>query len=235
MKIKYIAPILLVGGLIAASGCADRSAKQREIEKRVAWEESLLDSLASTRAELDSTRKYASALRGKVASLLDRFRSVENPREVEKYYLPEVKGFSYPLTSTGLAARLTASEQMEIVAAHVGSPFNAIRIEAPGGISVETPTVAHDQALNYRSGGMTTVAFSGKEIDSLAYKLTGIESPVTVVYLENGKQMGRVSLPSPQIEALRLASELASTHRSALLAERRMQILTRKMQLLENR
>lgn len=235
MKIKYIAPIFLFGGLIVASGCADRSAKQREIERRAAWEESLIDSLASARAELDSTRNNVTALRDRVASILDRFRCVENPREVEKYYIPEVKGFSYPLSATGLAARLTASEQMEIVAAHVGAPFNAIRIEAPGGISVKTPTVAHDQALNYRSGGMTTVAFSGKEVDSLAYRLTGIESPVSVIYLEDGRPVGRVSLSSPQIEALRLASELASTHRSALLDERRMQLLTRKIQLLENK
>lgn len=234
MKFKQIIPILLIVGTFGTTGCIDRSAKQRAIERREKWVASLADSLVATRLEIDSTRKSLATLRDRANGLLEKFRTVENPKEVEKYYLPSVAGFSYPLTSTGLAARLTASEQLELVAAYAGAPFDAIRIESPGKGAAQTPSVPHDQALNYRNGNMTTVAFGGKQIDSLAYMLSEISSPVIVVYTEKGRQVGTTTLSAPQTEALRLAAELASTRRSTLLAEKRLQILSRKMQILEN-
>lgn len=232
---KGFAPtaVLLLAAMSLAGGCADKSAKERVERDRTEWKESLKDSLSATRAELDSTRARVGRLRARTDELLSHFRCVENPREVEKYYLPEVRGYEYPLKSNGLAARLLASEQLEIVAAYIGAPFDAVRICGNAQIPAELPKVPHDQGLNYRSANMTTVAFSGNEVDSVAARLKDLKAPVRIDFLSDGKQVGRCTLTAPQYQALRLAAGLADSRRETLLAERRLMVLNRKIQILE--
>ncbi len=222
--------ILLLAGF---NGCVDRSAKERVAEQREAWESSLKDSVANVAAQVDSVKTRIGELRSETDNLLANFKCVDNPKEVEKYYLPQIKGYAYPLDGNGLAARLMANEQLELVASFTGPRFTAIRING-GGESVSTPSVAPDQALNYRSGNTTTVAFSGKEVDSIAYKLARMTDPITVIYLEGGKKVGETRLSDVQAEGLRLSSRLAYTRRETLLSEKMLTLLSHKLERLKN-
>ncbi len=214
--------------------CADKSAKERVAEQRRQWEASLTDSVASVRRQTDSVKSRLESLRSETDRLLGEFRCIDNPREVEKYYLPSVKGYSYPLTSTGLGARLMANEQLELVAVLSGPRFTGIAISG-GDMKLRTHDVVPDQALNYRSGNITTVAFSGRDIDSIASSLATMEGKVTVTYFDGGRQVGETTLSEPQAKALLLAGQLAHTRRETLLSEKRLLLLGRKLSMLESR
>lgn len=232
MRNKYGALLLAVAVGVTAAGCAGKSAKERVAAQRQQWEESLKDSVATAERQVDSVKNRISALRESTDKLLRRFRCVDNPKEVEKYYLPEVAGFSYPLTSTGLAARVMANEQFELVAAYQGASFTNIRIQADGK-QMRTHAVAPDQGLNYRSGNMTTISFTGRDVDSLAYMLADISVPVVVTYMEGERRVGEIKLSGPQTEALRLSAALASERRETLLSEKLLTLMSHKLGMLK--
>lgn len=232
---KLISTAAVAMMLAAVMGsCADKSAKERVAEQRRQWEASLTDSIATVRRQTDSVKSRLEALRSETDRLLGEFRCVDNPREVEKYYLPSVAGYSYPLTTTGLGARLMANEQLELVAVLAGPRFTGISISS-GDMNARTHNVAPDQALNYRSGNITTVAFSGKDIDSIASSLAEIEGKVRVTYFDGDRKVGETTLSEPQTKALVLAGELAGTRRETLLSEKRLMLLGRKLSMLESR
>lgn len=235
MKKAYAVAGIAMMAIGIATSCADKSAKTRVAEQRQQWETALADSIARLTHESDSLKSRLETLHEKAGTLLTQFNCVSNPREVEKYYLPQVAGYTYPLTSTGLGSRLTAGEELELVAVFNGPAFSGIRISGADGTVVSTPTVAHDQALNYRSGTTTTVAFSGEAVDSILPTLATLSAPISVTYIENSKTVGQTRLPEPQAKAFRLATELAATRRETLLSEKRLAIAARKISMLKSR
>lgn len=228
---------LITLSAILLTGCkGDQTAKKRIQEQHEKWERSLSDSVAATRRQLDSVRTRLETLGHEINSQLTDFDCIENPREVEKYYLPRVKGLSYPLERNGIVGRLTASETLELIAVHRGAPFESIRVECAEG-AAQSQQVPYDKALNYRIGDTSTVTFSGASADSVGM-LIGTHKchEIFLVYLgANGRTVGKTKLPATDIQSVSAAWRLASLRKDIFLTEKRLSVYSRKLQILEQR
>ncbi len=166
---------------------------QAEREK---WEASLPDSLKAVERQSDSIKAELQALNNSFDSMVHGFDYVDNPREVEGYYIAGAWKSQYPLKSTGLIARLSKSEKLELIAALAGNAhFDRLRIET-NGQTAETSVVAHDQALNYRMSGLNTVCFSDSAANSCVKLIAENNgSDIKIIYLEGDRQTGTLSYP----------------------------------------
>lgn len=190
--------ILSIPVMLAASiGCKRRNeAKERVQAEREKWEASLPDSLKAVERQTDSIKAELQALNNSFEAMVHTFEYVDNPREVEGYYIAGAWKGNYPLKSTGLVARLTKNEKLELIAALAGGAhFDRLRVEA-NGQTAETSVVPHDQALNYRMTGLNTVCFSDSAATSCAKLIAENNgSDIKIVYLEGDRQTGVLSYP----------------------------------------
>ena len=106
--IPAILLLIAIGGPTA--GCRKYDG-EKAAAQRNEWHESLSDSISaiSTRRNTDSLRLVE--LRESLAERIGSFTQVSNPREVEPYYIQSRFKTRYPLSSTGIAARMTAGDQ----------------------------------------------------------------------------------------------------------------------------
>ncbi len=118
--------------LVGVSGCRKYSGEEAA-QKRADWTASLHDSIAQVAAQRHTDSLRIEQLRAEMAENISRFTMVNNPREVEPYYILSAFKSQYPLKSTGIAARMMKNEQAEIIAALSGGRFNAIRVTSPQG------------------------------------------------------------------------------------------------------
>lgn len=197
-KIKlYISIAIAISFIIASGACKRKNeAKERIMAEREKWEASLPDSLKAVERQTDSIKAELQALTHSFDAMVHTFDYVENPREVEGYYIAEAWKNNYPLKSTGLVARLTKSEKLELIAAlSGGAHFNRLRVEA-NGASAETSIVPHDQALNYRMSDLNTVCFSDSAANSCAQLIAENNGgDIKIIYLEGDRQTGALSYP----------------------------------------
>ncbi len=181
--------------LAASMGCHRRNeAKERVMAEREKWEASLPDSLKAVERQTDSIKAELQALSNSFDAMVHTFDYVENPREVEGYYIAGAWKAGYPLKSTGLVARITKSEKLELIAALAGNAhFDRLRVEA-NGHTAETSSVPHDQALNYRMSGLNIVCFSDSASNSCARLIAENNgSDIKIIYLEGGRKTGDLS------------------------------------------
>ncbi|MDE6247552.1 MAG: hypothetical protein K2M41_06900 [Muribaculaceae bacterium] len=228
---KNIFAGLTLLAMVIIPACKGYDGKKAE-EDRADWVASLSDSISVIEKSRINDSLRLEELRLEVAENLPEFSTVSNPREVEPYYILSSFRSAYPLSSTGIAARILKSEGLELVAALSGARFNSIRALAAGK-SMETQTVPADQALNYTANGLTTVAFSGPKADSLAMIITDYHnSPVELQYLQNGSVVRKITLSEPQKRWVastwvlcKKQQEIHSLESSLLLSSRKLQIL----------
>ncbi|MDE7408729.1 MAG: hypothetical protein K2N09_01770, partial [Muribaculaceae bacterium] len=192
--------LALTAGVILALGAAGcqrkNEAKERVQAEREKWEASLPDSLKAVERQTDSIKAELQALNNSFDAMVHSFEYVDNPREVEGYYIAGAWKATYPLKSTGLVARITKSEKLELIAALAGGAhFDRLRIET-NGLTAETSVVPHDQALNYRMTDLNTVCFSDSAATSCARLIAeNSGNDVKIIYLEGGRQTGSYSYP----------------------------------------
>lgn len=225
----FIATIGLLAGL-SAIGCGRKNeAKERVKAEREAWVASLPDSLAAVKAQMDSLQAEISTLTEEVGKLLPDFKYVDNPREVEGYFIANAWAPTYPLTATGLEARITKGEKLELIAAlSGGAHFDRIRVSA-GGQTAESSTVPHDQALNYRMAGLNTVCFSDSAADSCARLIAdNADNAVRIIYLNAGKETGALSYSRANAGVMAKTWKLYDTRRKIGRDERMIPMLARK-------
>lgn len=198
IRVKQILSIsAVVFFMLAFGGCRRKNeAKERVQAEREKWEASLPDYLKKVEHQTDSIRAELKALNNSFEAIIHTFEYVDNPREVEGYYIAGAWKNKYPLKSTGLVARLTKSENLELIAALAGGAhFDRLRIEA-NGETAETSVVPHDQALNYRMTGLNTVCFSDSAATSCAKLIAENNgSDIKILYLEGDRQTGIFSYP----------------------------------------
>lgn len=198
IRVKQILSIsAVVFFMLAFGGCRRKNeAKERVQAERERWEASLPDSLKKVEHQTDSIRAELKALNNSFEAIIHTFEYVDNPREVEGYYIAGAWKNKYPLKSTGLVARLTKSENLELIAALAGGAhFDRLRVEA-NGETAETSVVPHDQALNYRMTGLNTVCFSDSAATSCAKLIAENNgSDIKILYLEGDRQTGILSYP----------------------------------------
>ena len=223
--------LILLGTM---GSCRDKSRKQALAEERDQWETSLKDSLVSYERQLEEARNQLPVLREAVDSMLSKFTAVNNPREVEGYYIYTPARSHYPLDGTSITARLSKSEVPEIIAALKGGNFSAIRLVS-GGESVESATVPYDQALNYRAGNLNTVAFTGKEVADLLEFVNKHEADkISLEYL-NPNAVRSVYISDNEKVALTATCRLFEARRELRQTESSIPVISRKIQRLSER
>ncbi len=229
MQIKKVLVLAASLAIIAGAGCRrSNEAKERVKAEREKWEASLPDSLKAIERQTDSIRSQISMLGEKLETMLPDFEYVDNPREVEGYYIAKVWKDSYPMSTTGLRGRLTKGENLELVATLAcGARFDRLRVEA-GDLTAETSVVAHDQALNYRMEGLNTVCFSDSAANSCAKLIADAQGQVSLIYLEGDRTTGKLTYPEKDKSAMALTWRLFSTRREITRDERMLPLLAKK-------
>lgn len=204
---KFIIPITALLSLcLLSQSCQVKTPKAAE--QRETWIESLNDSIALYQKQTEEVRVSLEEALRHTAELAEGFEYVKRPREVEGYFIRNGWSSRYPLTSTGLIARITEDMHFELIAALSGAHFNEIAVTAAGR-TVSSGVVPHDQALNYRAGALNTVCFSGEKADSVAsfiFFAANAATPARLAFLE-GKPTGSLSIPED------VAAMIASTWR----------------------
>lgn len=234
MRMRSTRHIAIFGLAIIATaagiGCGRKNeAKERVKAEREAWQASLPDSLAKVKAQMDSLQAEIFTLTEEVGNLLSDFKYVDNPREVEGYYIANAWAPTYPLTSIGLEARLTKSEKLELIAALAGGAhFDRIRITANGAMA-ESSTVPHDQALNYRMAGLNTVCFSDSAADSCAKLIAdNSNSNIRISYINGEKETGAISYSPANANVMAKTWNLYDMRRRIGRDERMIPMLAKK-------
>lgn len=221
----FILPMALL--LLGASSCSLK--KPSAADDREKWRLSLNDSVAAYKAQIDSAQTKLSALQSEIGSMVGSFDHVSNPREVEGYYIYSGWRSRYPLSSTGIVARISEGEGLELIAALAGGKhFNQIEVAADGG-SVASKIVPHDQALNYRTASLNTVCFSGSAADSVAQFIAAhIDSAVSLSFLD-GKKTAGINIDEGQKKMIAATWNLYSRQREVHLLEKQIPMLSRKI------
>ncbi|MDE5875051.1 MAG: hypothetical protein K2H15_05340 [Muribaculaceae bacterium] len=194
------------------------------------WIESLNDSIAIYKAQADSTSALLSTLQSRVGSLMPDFEHVSNPREVEGYYV--FKGWKnrFPLSGTGMVARISENEGFELLAALSGGVFNQISVSSSGE-SVKSAVVPHDQALNYRAGNLNTVCFFGNEADLVGEFISGHSNAHINVAFLGGAKPSSFTLPPDAREMIAATWQLYSTQKQMHQLEKSLPLLSRKIDM----
>ncbi len=161
MKKLVIAAIALT----MLAGCGGK--KNNKAEREAAYAEVLNDSIEAVNREIDSCESRLKVVHDEIGGWLHDFTNVANPREAGAYTIFTDFKDKYPLTNTGLAARINSNGQLELIAALKGSRFNRIAAMVPEQ-TAESDTVLPDQALNYTADGLTTVLFTGPKAVAVA-------------------------------------------------------------------
>lgn len=238
--LTFTVGVLLTTGAIGCRG--KNEAKERIQAEREKWEASLPDSLKAVERQTDSIKAELQALNNCFEAMVHTFDYVDNPREVEGYYIAGAWKGNYPLKSTGLVARITKSEKLELIAALAGGAhFDRLRVEA-NGQSAETSVVPHDQALNYRMTGLNTVCFSDSAATSCARLIAENNgSDVKIIYLEGGRQTGVLSYPQQAQSVMmstwnlyEVSSRIARDERMIPMLAKKGAIISAKIESLKN-
>ena len=119
------------------AACTPKEKSDKAVE-RERWIESLNDSVALYKSQIDSATSRLEELHDNVGLMLQDFEYVNNPREVEGYYIYKGWRQRYPLQGNGLVARISKDEGLELIACHKGAPFTSVALSGGDGAAVET-------------------------------------------------------------------------------------------------
>lgn len=229
--------------LMTLGSCRRKNeAKERIQAEREKWEASLPDSLKAVERQSDSIKAELQALNNSFESMVHTFEYVDNPREVEGYYIAGAWKGIYPLQKTGLVARITKNEKLELIAALAGgSHFDRLRVEG-NGQTAETSVVPHDQALNYRITGLNTVCFSDSAATSCARLIAENNgSDIKIIYLEGDRQTGALSYPKQDQSTMmstwnlyEVASRISRDERMIPMLAKKGAIISQKIESLKS-
>lgn len=219
-----ILPALLLAS--CAGGNADKNKAKND------YRQALADSITAAQRNVDSCENRLKVMTDNVNQWMRDFTVVNNSREVEGYYIFNGWQNRYPLQSTGMVARISNGERLELIAALKGSTFNAVMVES-GEKSATTAVVPHDQALNYRREGLNTVMFAGAEADSVAQMIADNElNVIKVIFLENGKPKGSWQIPEDYKKMISATWMLYSSRQQQMRLEAEMKKEFKKIEIL---
>lgn len=219
-----ILPALLLASCVG--GNADKDKAKND------YRQALADSITAAQRNVDSCENRLKVMTDNVNQWMRDFTVVNNSREVEGYYIFNGWQNRYPLQSTGMVARISNGERLELIAALKGSTFNAVMVES-GEKSATTAVVPHDQALNYRREGLNTVMFAGAEADSVAQMIADNElNVVKVIFLENGKPKGSWQIPEDYKKMISATWMLYSSRQQQMRLEAEMKKEFKKIEIL---
>lgn len=229
MKNKHFYILSLLFIFIFSIGCS-RVKKPAAAEEREKWIESLNDSIADYKRLIDSTSNELNMIHSEIGELITEFEFVSNPKAVEGFYIYKGWKSKYPLSTTGMIARINESEGLELLATLKGGTFNRIEVSDPNE-TLTSETVEHDQALNYRTQSFNTVCYYGGKADSIAMMISdNMPDKITVEYLGSGKKSSIV-LPSDQKEMIAATWQLYSRQQESKKLERNMTVWSHRIEV----
>ena len=198
------------------------------VQERQNWLLSLNDSITKYEKERADVEVQLKEAQEKVGGIVGYFDYVNNPRQVEGYYIFNGWKDKYPMQKTALVARVTEDERFELIATLTGGQFNEIGVMGAGE-TVSSDVVPHDQALNYRAGNLNTVCFYGAKADSVGEFISSHSTAeITVVYLD-GKKTGSLILPSDEKQMVARTWELYAAQRHLHSLEKELPRLSGKI------
>lgn len=204
--------------------------KKTEAEyQREDWIQSFSDSISFYEEKNNEINDSLHLLQSEIEPLLNNFDFVNNPKEVEGYYL--LKGWEkkVPLSSTGIFARINQKEKLELIATLKGQNFNQLEIDSDNEI-ISSEIVPHDQALNYRYNGLNRVCFSGEKADSLAQFIAYNSSQKITLQFVDGQKSKKFIIPDNEKDMIKKTFELYSIQKKIHILEKEQWISNKKIQ-----
>lgn len=213
--------------LLGVIGCAQIK-KPEAISERENWINSFHDSIEIYQKKISEVQSKLNECNNKIMGVLENFEYVSNPRQVEGYYILKGWNSKIPFTSTGIYARITKSENLELIATLSGSTFNKICI-TDGKSKVESQLVPHDQALNYRHGAYNTVCFSGNVTDSLIEYIAHHHTANIKLQFIDGNKNVPFTIPSTEKQMIAETWNLFSIQKQQKSLQKELWITSRKI------
>lgn len=225
MRIRFLFP--LIGGIaLILPACKVKT--PAAVEEREKWLLSLNDSIAKYEKERGEVELKIQQAREKAGGMVEYFDYVNNPREVEGYYIFSGWKTRYPMQKTALIARVTQDERFELIATLTGGHFNEIGVTSAGE-TVSSEVVPHDQAFNYRAGNLNTVCFYGEKADSIGKFIASHSTgEIAVIYL-NPAKTGTLNLPSDEKQMIARTWELYAAQKHLHSLEKELPRLSGKI------
>ena len=225
LKYLFLVNILLV--LSLASGCK-KSGKTQAALAREEWITSLNDSIAEYQATIDSCTSGLERLHASLEEELKDFTLVSNPREVAGYYILDGWQSKYPLQKTGIVARISEDEGLEVVAVLSKGVFNHLKLECENETYI-SPVVPHDQALNYKTSEWNSVCFTGSAADSIAMFIANHSNgKINLSFIEN-KTSGAFVVPQDEKAMITSTWNLYKKRREVKELEKTMSLYSGKI------
>lgn len=216
-------------GLLLLSCSGNNDKENRE----AAYAAQLEQQIAAVTQSIDSCDKAIADMRDIEDQRLAEFTTISNPLEAAPYILYTPTKDLYPITKTGVVARMADNGQFELIAAMSGGRFDRIKVYS-GVLEAESQAVPADQALNYTADGLNTVLFSGAEADSIGMLINGNDdTSFKIDYISaNGQTVKSSSIT--QREALMIGRTYALYHARKEInrLERRIPMLSHKIAIL---
>ncbi len=228
---KTLLPLLIVA--LLAAGCVKRQDRSRNADKYDQWKASLADSITSIQNTIKLTEDSLADAYAAVDSMLANFAYVENQREVEGYTILKTARPNYPLTRSGITARIAKSEAFELIAVLAGGSFTSISVSNGNATSI-SDTIGYDQGLNYRADGINTVLFTGEKANSIG-RLIANSDPNSLTIRFNGGSGRTMKIPASDANVVALTWQLAEARLRVNRLERNLPLLNRKIDLLRSR
>lgn len=223
--------ILIIAATVLLFGSCGRKNESGE-KARADYDRSLSDSIAVVEQEIDSCDTQIGILRERVNGWVSDFTTVSNPREAGSYMILTSFKDRYPLTSTGLLARINDNNGFELVAALSGRAFDRITVQTSS-VSATSDVVPNDQALNYRTASLTTVMFTGAAADSVGSLVAdNVSEPITVIYAGASGSVQSWRLPEPNAKMIAYTYMMYKSNKELNRLERRVPMLHEKINLL---
>lgn len=220
--------------LTSLLSCGNKNKKTEAAQEHEEWLASLPDSIDYYTAEKQKAEEKIKLLHDSVTKMLPKFVFVNNQLHASGYTILRSWEMSYPLTATGIIARITAEEEFEIVAALDGSTFTSLEAVTNDGKKAYSDTIKWDQALNYRVGTLNIVSFQGKANDDIAELIANSHDQVTIVY-KNPASAGSIRLTPETQHKFRETWLLYRTQKDVEHLEHTVPLLSRKIDILRSK
>lgn len=214
--------------------CGNKNKKTEAAQEHEEWLASLPDSIEFYTKEKQQAEEKIKLLHDSVSKMLPKFVFVDNQLHASGYTILRSWEMNYPLTATGIIARITAEEEFEIVAALDGSTFTSLEAITSDGKKAYSDTIKWDQALNYRVGTLNIVSFQGKANDQIAELIARAPNQVTVVF-KNPSSAGSIRLTPETQHKFRETWLLYRTQKDVEQLEHTVPLLSRKIDILRNK
>lgn len=234
-KAKFTILILATLSMVATS-CSNGTKKSSEASDRHSqWVKSLSDSLDAVRQESSDNMRLIESLDSIAQNLSTRFSKTNNPKLVENYIIAK-EFINYDTEShSGLIARITESNELELIATLRGGTFSAIEI-TNGNEYCKSAVVPYDKALNFRTSSANIVAFKGCEADSIGQFIANhSQKTIKLNFFSGNSKQSSIVIAEAQKEMIALTWKYIDAIRGKQQAERRSILLTEKAKIIETR